>query len=171
MTLEIFLGVKFICKSSLQKSFSYTVCDRVHTSHLVWGPLCFSTYSCLVTLKMVSGLCVSLCEAGVQSILFICPPVCLQKHCICLDIIPSGYISVPPHGGQRGSQGEKTPPYVTADLLKIQPVARRNIPFVWQVKESMFGSLIEWVRPPGLVGTREKFLLILVINKHKSLLA
>lgn len=44
----------------------------------VWGLLRFSAYAYLVTLKMVSRLCVSLCEAGVESFLFICPPVCLQ---------------------------------------------------------------------------------------------
>lgn len=41
---------------------------------------------------MVSRLCVSLCEAGWESFLFIYPPVCLQyirRDCIYLDLIPS----------------------------------------------------------------------------------
>lgn len=49
----------------------------------VWGPLRFSAYACLVTLRMVSILCVSLHEAGVESFLLFFPffsllPVFLQ---------------------------------------------------------------------------------------------
>ena len=67
-----------------------------------WECVGSSVLLCLVTLKMVSRLCVSLCEAGVESFLFICPSVCSQhiRSCIGLDLIPSAHISPQQHGGQ-----------------------------------------------------------------------
>lgn len=119
------------------QSKSFTPCDSVHTSlcmrRSVWGPLCFSAYAYLVTPKMVSRLCVSLCEAGVESSLFICPPVCLQYIRRGASILTSSLrsrISLLQHGGQRGSQNEQRPRYETAELTGISPAAGCNIPFV-----------------------------------------
>lgn len=99
----------------------------------VWGPLCFSAYAYLVTVKMVSRLCVSLCEAGVESFLFICSPVCLQYIRSTASVLTSSLrpVSLSCSRGRRGSQSEPRPRYATAELTGISSGAECKIPFVW----------------------------------------
>lgn len=99
------------------KSFTH-----MSQSTCVWGPLCFTAYAYLVTLKMLSRLCVSLCEAGSWELpLYL--PSCLftvhKKCCVSLDLILLVHISLLQHRGQRESQNEERPRCASAELMGI----------------------------------------------------
>lgn len=164
------------------------LCDSVHASlcvsRSVWGPLRFSPYAHLVTVKMVSRLCVSLCEAGGESFLFICPPVTVHKRSA-TSVLTSSLRSISlscsteDSEDHRVGRGIKMWPLSSwefrQELGVKSPFIRRAVRWMSSCgglsKEGGFGAWGEPLRPTWLVAMGENIHQILVIYKQESLLA
>ena len=165
--------------SSLDSPKCFTPCVHTSSWRSVWGPPCFSAYAYLVTLKTVSRLSVSLRVAGVESPLFICPPVCLRHRRRAAPILTSSLqprISLLQDGGWRERQrdGRRTR-HVTAELTGVfhrvwNPpyVAGGKVRGSWET-DGVFGPRGEWVRHTWSVGMGKKTQWSLAYKWRESL--